>query len=225
MLFCAFLLLASLTLTDVRPSSIEEPFLRATSIQKDLPGRCFSVQLSLTFFRKRARPGSSHAPSYNSSYSCSAAHFFQYTDRALCTSIFLTSFGHTNLKFCVIAENQCVPVKPFYAQITGLTQHCSCRPCHLLPRLNCSNLPHPRFFLLVTPFSYLYSFCPVLRSHGGKLLLNSEAICFHEQGQRGCTLLPAVAAICLLNFDLSVTSLRHGLPKFLLASYLHVTTS
>ena len=50
--------------------------------------RCFSVQFSFTFLRKRASPGSSHAPSFNSSYPCFAAHFFQYTDRALHTSIF-----------------------------------------------------------------------------------------------------------------------------------------
>ena len=39
--------------------------------------RCFSVQFSFAFFCKRAGPGSSHAPSFNSSYSCLAAHFFQ----------------------------------------------------------------------------------------------------------------------------------------------------
>ena len=35
-------------------------------------------------------------PSHKS-VACFAAHFFQHTDRALCTSIFLTSFGHTYL--------------------------------------------------------------------------------------------------------------------------------
>ena len=89
LLFCAFLHLPSLTLTDIRPSNIEKPFLCVQPPSKKIflaTLRCFSVQFSLTFFRKR--PGSSHAPSFDSSHSCFAAHFFQNTDRALCTSIF-----------------------------------------------------------------------------------------------------------------------------------------
>ena len=94
-LLCAFLHLASLTLTDIRPANIKEPLLRPTSFQEDLSGtlRCFSVQTPFPFFCKRTGAGSIHVPSFSSSCSCFAAHFFQYTDRALCTSIFLTSLG------------------------------------------------------------------------------------------------------------------------------------
>ena len=84
--------------------------------------RCFSVQLSFTLFRKRASPGSSHAPSFNSSFSCFATHFFKKTERALCTSIFLTSFGHKSRVNCYLtSEDQRVPIPPFYSQVTGLT--------------------------------------------------------------------------------------------------------
>ena len=124
---------------------------------KDLPGHIstlFSPFLPY-FLWQKSQPGSSHAPSFNSSCSCLAAHFFQYTERALCTSIFSTSFAHTkpHVNLCVIAEDQRVPVWPFYAQITGLTHHFSCGSFHLFPRFNLSNLPHPNLFLLVTPFS------------------------------------------------------------------------
>ena len=37
-------------------------------------------------------------------------------------------------------------------------------------------------------FSNPGSFCPVLSGQGGEFLLYFEAICFHEQGQRGCAL-------------------------------------
>ena len=106
-LFCAFLHLTSLTLTDVRPSNVEQSFFCVQPPSKKIflaTLRCFSVQFSFTFFLKRANLGSSHAPSFNSSYSSLAAHFFQYTDRALCTNIYLTLFGHTYLMSIVISS-------------------------------------------------------------------------------------------------------------------------
>ena len=56
--------------------------------------------------------------------------------------------------FCLITEDQCVPTRPFYTNVMGFTPHRSCRSSHLLSRLNFLNLPHPRFFLFVQPFSY-----------------------------------------------------------------------
>ena len=87
------------------------------------------------------------------------------------------------VNFCVIAENQCVPVRPFYTQITGLTHHCSCVPSYLFPRLNLANLPHPSFFLLVTPFSRPNSFFPKLSCHGRELFLHFKAVYLNEQRQ------------------------------------------
>ena len=68
-----------------------------------------------------------------------------------------------------------------YAQITGLTHHCSCVSSHLFPRLNLPNLPHPRLSLFVVPLSRT-------PCQGGKFLLYFQAICCHEEGQVGCTL-------------------------------------
>ena len=138
--------------------------------------------------------------------SCFAAHFFQYTDRALYSSIFSTSFGQTNLhvNFYLIIEHQCVSLRPFYTEITVLTHHCSCWSSYLFPRLfprlHLVNLPHPSFFQLETPFSCPYSFCSALSSHGGNLIFHFQAVYFHEQGQRSCDLfflpqLPSVSSI------------------------------
>ena len=158
-----------------------------------------------------------------------AAHFFQYTDRALCTSIFSTSLGHTisHVNLCLITKDQCVPIRLFHTQVTGFTHHRSCRSSHLFPCLNFLNLPHPCFFLLVTPFSSPNSFCPVLSSNGGERLLHNKLVCFHEQRQGRRTLfflqqLPSVFSILTSPWE---TSPQHGLPSSLLASYLHVATS
>ena len=144
--------LAGLTLTYIRPANIEQVLF---------------VQSSLTFF----------APSFNSSYSCFAAHFFQYTDGGRLyqdlSNIFRTHIPHVN--FCLITEDQCVPVRPFHTQIKGLTHHCSCRSSHLSPHLNFLNLPHPRFFLFVMPFTCPNSFCPILSGHCGKLFFHFKA--------------------------------------------------
>ena len=75
-LFCAFLQLAGLTLTYIRLANIEQSPLRPTTFQEDLSGHItmlFTVQSPFAFFRKRARAGSSHAHSFNSSYPCFAA--------------------------------------------------------------------------------------------------------------------------------------------------------
>ena len=163
MVLCAFLHLASLTLTDIRRARIELFFFFASNLfpQRSSWPHCDAFQSnspSLSFAREL-------------SYSCLAAHFFQYTDRG--TSIFLTSFGHTShVNLYLSTKDQCVLVRPFHSQITGLTHHCSCRPSHLFPRLDHPNLPHPSFFLLVTPFSSLYSFCPVLNIQSGKLFFH-----------------------------------------------------
>ena len=59
--------------------------------------RCLSVHSSFVLLRNRARAGSSQIPSFNSSYSCFAAHFFQNADLPCSKNRFLTSFGQTNL--------------------------------------------------------------------------------------------------------------------------------
>ena len=58
---------------------------------------------------------------------------------------------------CNVKECQCGHFMPR----SRVSHHCSCRPSHLLPLLNLSNLSHP-IFLLVTSFSCPYSICPVL---------------------------------------------------------------
>ena len=71
----------------IRPANIEIAFFASNLPSKKIflaAFRCFPVQFALPFFRKKASPGSSHAPSFNSSYSCLAAHFFQCIDRAFC---------------------------------------------------------------------------------------------------------------------------------------------
>ena len=159
MLFCAFLPLASFTLTDVRRANVEQSLLRPSSFQKRSSWpQCDAFQSNshslFTFFRKRASPGLSHAPSFNSSSSCLAAHFFQYTDRALCTSIFLTSLGHTYLMSILLSslkinECQCDYFMP-RSRVSHITAPAG--PLTCFPHLNFLNLPHPRFFLFVMPF-------------------------------------------------------------------------
>ena len=76
------------------------------SFQEDLPGHIamlFSPVL-LHFLSLEGYPWFKPCSLFNSSYSCLAAHSFHYTDRALCTSIFLTSFGQTYLMSIVISS-------------------------------------------------------------------------------------------------------------------------
>ena len=112
--------------------------------------RYVTVLSSLSFLHKRAGACSIHTPSFRSSYSCFAAHFFQYTDRApLHQHFFNVSWAHKpHVNSCLIAENQCVPMRPFSTQITGLTHHCPCRFSHLSPHLNCLNFASSTLFFV-----------------------------------------------------------------------------
>ena len=120
--------------------------------------------------------------------------------------LFLTSFGHTNLMSTFISSlniNVCHCGNFFpRSRVSHITAPASTLTC--FPRLNLSNLPHPGFFLLVTPFSCSCSFCPVLSSHGGEFFFYFKAVRLHEQGKRTLYSFPASAAICLLDFYLSV---------------------
>ena len=89
---CAFLCppLSCQLDTDLHPSSQCRTVSFASNL---LPRRSF-WQTHFVFFRKRASPGSSHAPSFNSSCSYFAAHFFQYTDRALYQHLFNVPWAH-----------------------------------------------------------------------------------------------------------------------------------
>ena len=58
---------------------------------------------------------------------CFAVHFFQYADRALCTSIFLTSLGHTNLMSILVSSLN--------------VNVCQCG--HLIPRSRVSHITAP----------------------------------------------------------------------------------
>ena len=122
---CVFFLLASLTLTDIRPSNIDKSLLRPSTIKILLATlRCFSVQLFL-FFNKRAN------------------HVFGQPTS--CQFFISSSSRHSE----ILTEHQCVPLRPSFTQITRFTHHCSCRSSQLFPHLNLTNLPHPSFFLLV----------------------------------------------------------------------------
>ena len=135
-LFCAFLHLAGLTLTYIRPANMEQPLLRPTSFQEDLSGHISVLlgrpsllsppppSLTFAFLRKRAGAGSIHAPSFSSSPFVLCCHFFQHIP---------------HVDSCLIIKDQCVQMRPFYAQIAGLTHHCPCRPSHLLPHRNFLN--------------------------------------------------------------------------------------
>ena len=139
----------------------------------------FRSNSPFAFFRKRARAGSSHAPSFSSSCSCFAAHLFHTLIGPW--HLFNVTWAHKyHVNSCLTAEYQCVPKRPLNTQITGFTHHCSCRSSYLSPHLNFLNLPHPRFFSFVMSFSCPNSFCPILCGHGRKLLLYFKAICFHE---------------------------------------------
>ena len=104
-LFCAFLFVTSLTCTYIRPANIEQSLLRPTSSRKiflaTLP--CFSVQFSFTFFRKRAKRWFEPYSLFRLFMLVFCCPLLPVSDRALCTSIFLTSFGHTYLMSIVIS--------------------------------------------------------------------------------------------------------------------------
>ena len=63
--------------------------------------------------------------------------------------LFNVSWAHKpHINSCLIAENQCVPIRPFFSQITGLTHHCLWRSSHLSPHLNCLNFASSTLFLV-----------------------------------------------------------------------------
>ena len=122
--------------------------------------------LFLRLLRSTARTGSGQIPSFNSSYSCFAAHFFQKTDLACCTSIFFTSFGQTYLMSILASpSNMNVCHCGHFIPRSRVSHHCSRRPSHLPPHLNLTNLIQPCFFLFRVPFS-----CPCSICQGNKLL-------------------------------------------------------
>ena len=165
--------MANLTLTCIRPANVEKSLLRPPSFQENLSGHT----------TKLYGPFSSHFISQESWSWFESYSLFQLfvlvhccpllpkNDRALCTSIFTSSFGHKNLTSILVSS-----LKINVCQ----THHCPCRSPHLSPHLNCLNLPHPRFSLFTLPFSGPNSFCPVLSGQGGKFLLCFNATCFHE---------------------------------------------
>ena len=150
-LFSAFLHVASLTLTDIRPANIEESLLRPSSFQRKSSWSHYDAFRSNppSFFKQElASPGSIHVPSFNSSYPCFAAHFFQYTDRALGTSIFFNvSWAHTHTPHVNSCLIHLMPMS---------------RVSHITALFNC--LVHTSF--VMTPFSGPNSFCPVLSGQG-----------------------------------------------------------
>ena len=64
--------------------------------------------------------------------------------------IFWANKSHVNSS--VAFKYRGVPMRPFDTQITGLAHHCSCKSCHLSPRLNFSNLFHPGFSLFMMQY-------------------------------------------------------------------------
>ena len=113
---CAFLCLPPCCRLDIylRPTSQKRTVSFASNLH---PGKSFLPHFDAfrtNFYHKRARSGSSHAPSFHSSCSCIAAHFFQYIDRAFCTNIFLTSFGHTCIS-CQFLSQHRKASKPVHA--------------------------------------------------------------------------------------------------------------
>ena len=94
---------------------------------------------------------------------------------------------------------------PLDAQIAGLAQNSSCKSSHLSPRLNLKDLLHPCFFLICTLFAHPNSFCQSLSGYGRELFFHFKAKRFSEV----VPFLPAAAATCLFNFNLSVGSHLH----------------
>ena len=213
---------------DIRPANIEELFLRPTfPSQKDLPGHIamlfapflphFLSQESWTWFER-----------------CSFVQLFVFV---LCCPLFpahRSGRPHQHLlnifpthkphvKLYLITDHQCVPARPFYTQITGLTHHRTCRPSHLFPRLNFLNLPHPRF-LFAVPFSRPDSFCPALSGQGRKFLLHFQAKGFMDKDKK-VLFLPGAAAICLLNLNLSVGAIPTAWATQVIASTIPARNS
>ena len=170
--------------------SVEKSLLHPASFQNQLSGNV-SMLFSPISFRLLAQQSQSRLQPRST-----LLQFFKFM---LCCQLLPIDFSGLlqpshllgkpiSCHFSVASEYQGVPMRPLDTQITGLAHHCSYRSSHLSPHLNFSNLFHPSFFLFMMSFSHPSFFCPVLSGQSGKFLLYFEAICFHEQGQRGCTL-------------------------------------
>ena len=167
---------------------------------------CFSVHSSFVFFRSKTRAGSNHIPSFpsfNSSCSCFAAHFFQWADLVRFNGIFSTSFGQTYLMSTLVCPSNIkgVPKWPFDAQSTGLAHHPSCWTSRLPPRLDFKKPDSSHLFFGSTGHVRIHTpFCPSLNSHSRELFFHFQAKCFQEKGQRGRALfnpllLPSASSI------------------------------
>ena len=189
-LFGTFLLVTSLTLTFVRPTDVVEFLLHPTSFQYQ-----FSGQVSMLFSPHSLSSCATRPVPAPAKYTPSILHthaLLLTSSNGLCWPV-AKAFSshllgkHISCQFFVAFKYQGVTLRPLDTQTTGLAHHRSCWTSHLPPYLSFSNLFHPSFCLFMMPFSNLGPSCPVMSGQGGEFLLYFEAICFHKQGQRGCT--------------------------------------
>ena len=124
-------------------------FLHATSFHDHLPLRRLPVHTSFVFLRSTAWIGSNHTPSFSSSCSCFAAHFFQLDHPGLFQKHLLNVLraGHSHVHHHLPFEQQGVPMRPLDAQVTGLAHDGSCRSSHLPPCLYIKDLLPPCLLL------------------------------------------------------------------------------
>ena len=96
-----------------------------------------------------------------------------------------------------------MPLRPFYTQITGFTHYRSCRPSHLSPLLNFLNFASSTL-LCVHDAIFPSRLLPSTKWPRSKVPPPSEPHASINKDREVVLFLPAAAAICLLNFNLSV---------------------
>ena len=175
--------------------------------------RCLSVHASSVFLRSIAWIGSNHAPSLSSSHSCFAAHVFQLMHRCLLLKhlLHLLRADHSHVHHHQSFKHQGVPLWPLNAQVANLhmtspagplscVRVCNSKICFLLAF--CCSLLH-------LPIHTLFAQKSVARV--GKCSSGSTSFTSMKRDDVTDSFLPA-AAICLLNFNLSVGEMPTAFP-------------
>ena len=132
--------------------------------------RCFSVQTPYAFFRNKAKASSSQTPSFNAFMLLlpTSSSRLSWPAATACSSHLLGE--HISYRcFCRLQRSRVRQCGHLIPRSRGLARHCPCWSSYMPPHLNFLNILHPRFSLVVIPFSRMDSFCPVLGGQSRKV--------------------------------------------------------
>ena len=199
----------------VRPTNVVHSFLHPTSVHDQLRHHmAMLMRPRVVGLPSQYRLGSNHTPSFNSSHSCLAAHFFQWTILACFNSIFFTSCGQTTL----ISTATCSSNSKLHHSAQWL-------PRSRVSHMTVSAGPLTRFHLCTSKICFLHTFScsllhqPIHTPSARKSVAmvdisssTSNSFTCKKRGNETNYFLPAAAAF---NFNLSVG----GMPKACFSSH------